>query len=885
MLPRCRRTAPRSVASRFLRLLIIVALALPASLGTPVPAHAATFTVTTTTDAAHTSPLNGSCTSTLAGNPCTLRAAMQAANFLGGGPHTITVPAGTYTLTIAGSDDAAAVGDLDVAANANIAIVGAGALSTIIQAGRTPGSGIDRVFDIAGGGKFSGQDLTIRHGRSTRGGGLHMRPDPGQAIVILDRVIVSNNAVTASITGEGGGIYNENGRLTVTNSAFIANAADDGSAHFGNTSQTTLTNVTVSGNTATVGARSTVVAADLATVMMRNVTIVGNQGHALNGGGLTISNSIIAGNSEGCAPFVFPSASAGHNLMDTGDCPFTATGDRQNTDPQLGPLLSSGYHVPLPGSPAIDAGNPGTPGGADPSLCAATDQRGVTRPQDGDLDGTGRCDIGAVEVPRFVVNSTTDALDAGVGDLTCRTASRVCTLRAAVMEANALGSAAVSVPAGGYALSIPGAGEDQATRGDLDISQGLTLAGSGRVVIDGRGLDRVFDILGTARAVLRGVAIQGGNPGSSLPGGGVRVGGQASLTLTESALLANTAGSGGGLASSGTLQLTNVTLSGNKATGQGGGLLATGGLASLLNTTVASNTASSGGGVARTGGTLTLKNTLLGTNSGGNCAGTIVSSGNNLDSANTCNLNSVLLDGDVINADPKLGPLQDNGGGTPTHALLSSSPAIDRGTNNGCPKFDQRLLPRPKDGDSNASTVACDIGAFEVQPGAVGTFALAPADATVTVGQRHAAVLTWTVPPPATWKDLKTVQVRLREQDDDDPGRSAERGQDEAAHVALQFEWDQGTNTVRLVDPKTGGLGPPASLGSDTVLKSARAALHLKDSSITGGGPTAPDVAFNMNLEFHPPSKGRTYLVEVAATNDAGDSQSFAPAGTIAVAR
>src|SRR5262245_6546816 len=65
---------------------LVLALLLPAA----GLAQAATFTVSTTQDAPHTTPLNGNCTSTLPGNPCTLRAAVQAANFLGG-THTINL--------------------------------------------------------------------------------------------------------------------------------------------------------------------------------------------------------------------------------------------------------------------------------------------------------------------------------------------------------------------------------------------------------------------------------------------------------------------------------------------------------------------------------------------------------------------------------------------------------------------------------------------------------------------------------------------------------------------------------------------------------------------------------------------------------------------------
>ena len=111
------------------------------------PLQAATFNVNSTTDVVDSNPGNGVCAT--AGGVCTMRAAIQEANSLGGGPHTITVPAGTYTLTITGTgEDAAATGDLDI--TANMTINGAGAGRTIIQAGTTTGDGIDRVFDVIG---------------------------------------------------------------------------------------------------------------------------------------------------------------------------------------------------------------------------------------------------------------------------------------------------------------------------------------------------------------------------------------------------------------------------------------------------------------------------------------------------------------------------------------------------------------------------------------------------------------------------------------------------------------------------------------------------------------------------------------------------------------
>jgi hypothetical protein len=66
---------------------------------------------------------------------------------------------------------------------------------------------------------------------------------------------------------------------------------------------------------------------------------------------------------------------------------------------------------------------------------------------------------------------------------------------------------------------------------------------------------------------------------------------------------------------------------------------------------------------------------------------------------------------DLLNVDPLLGPLQDNGGPTWTHALLAGSPALDAGDNTDAPDFDQR-----GEGFARVVNGTIDIGAFELQP-------------------------------------------------------------------------------------------------------------------------------------------------------------------------
>lgn len=171
---------------------------------------------------------------------------------------------------------------------------------------------------------------------------------------------------------------------------------------------------------------------------------------------------------------------------------------------------------------------------------------------------------------------------------------------------------------------------------------------------------------------------------------------------------------GGGIYNAGELIVNNSTISGNSVAdfALGGGIYNEQyGTVSINSSTISENDNAIG---ISNNGSVSLQNSIL-ANKDGNCSGTITSEGYNLSSDDSCSLSGP---GDLSNTDPKLGPLQNNGGPTQTQALLAGSPAIDAGNPNGCTdnngnllKTDQRGEPRPDQED----TGGCDIGAFERQ--------------------------------------------------------------------------------------------------------------------------------------------------------------------------
>jgi hypothetical protein len=226
------------------------------------------------------------------------------------------------------------------------------------------------------------EDVTIRGNRAItgNGGGLYVN---GYGETILNRVTIDHN----QSNNNGGGIYHTNYDTHRTSLA--------------------LTNVTVYNNTAQIsgGGLYANYSSNTITETITYATFSGNLAVSGAGGNLynnqavfNLVNSIVAdgvagsGNANCDGNPTANVVSGGYNVETGTDCGLTATGDQQNTDPQLGPLQDNGgdtWTMALPSdSQAVNQIANGVNG------CGTTvtqDQRGVTRPMD------NACDVGAYE--------------------------------------------------------------------------------------------------------------------------------------------------------------------------------------------------------------------------------------------------------------------------------------------------------------------------------------------------------------------------------------------------------------------------------------------------------------------------------------------------------
>lgn len=580
-------------------------------------ARALTFTANLTYDADDANPGDGHCDadSGMVGDQCTLRAAISEVNALGG-THTINLDAYTYTLTQAGANEGLnATGDLDIGTTqaVTLTINGAGAGSTIVQAGTSHATAVDRVLEVmAGSSNVTINGVTITNGSpplfgiyAGEGGGIL-----NGGTLTLNDCVVTNNTTTDGIAGgpgTGGGWGGDGGG--------IENARPVGGASL------TLNNCIVSNNTAGDGGPAGDVAGD------GNATIGGWGGR---GGG----------------------------IYNTEDCIVTLNNTiiRDNV-----------------------AGNAGTG-------------------EDGGLGGDGG----------GIYNEGTVVLDG------------------ATIYSNTTGAGGDSTGTGGSTDNggLGGSGGDGGGICSWDGS--VTISDSaitGNTTGDGGDSDPAYI------GFLGGV---GGSGGGVFVGDFLAVARRSTVTITHSTLSGNATGDGGwgplGIplrgqgggvcVRDGTGSIDNATLSGNEAS-NGGGLAIDDDRSDvhISYSTIADNVSNgAGGGLYVVTGTVRISNTIVADNvdtmsTDPDCytwSGSSVTSGgyNLIGDVATCSITGDTT-GNIIDVDPRLSALADNGGDTETHALQFDSPAIDAASPVTCPAADQR--------DEVRDDLRCDIGAFELK--------------------------------------------------------------------------------------------------------------------------------------------------------------------------
>jgi CSLREA domain-containing protein len=206
------------------------------------------------------------------------------------------------------------------------------------------------------------------------------------------------------------------------------------------------------------------------------------------------------------------------------------------------------------------------------------------------------------EKRRFTVDAQEDTIDADPGNGECRDANGRCSLRAAIMEANALRtSATVTLPQGTFTLSRQSELDEQGN--DLDIRTNLTLRGAGRelTVLSGAGQFRVLEVHPGNRVVLEDLSIRDGNAQHE-SGGGIYVGG-ARLEGRRLLLSANSARHGGAIFNdeNGEVFLEDVRIERNRATSSGGGINNGGRLEGRSLQLISNQASGNGGGLSNTG--------------------------------------------------------------------------------------------------------------------------------------------------------------------------------------------------------------------------------------------------------------------------------------------
>lgn len=371
----------------------------------------------------------------------------------------------------------------------------------------------------------------------------------------------------------------------------------------------------------------------------------------------------------------------------------------------------------------------------------------------------------------FTVNSFSDLIDDSPGDGNCDATEQLfqCTLRAAIMESNALGGVdTIYLPAGVFTLSIVGEDLD-AFVGDLDIREEVHIVGAGMdlTIIDGGGIDRIFQFFGVSGSVSNLTLRNGGNASVTSHGGAILTqGGSMTEVAIDNVKFINNRANDGGAVSflNGAGSIKNSIFDSNYAVSIGNNefgaavscfycdfimdstqvtnnydainaIFIEEGSGMFINSTISSNT---GTGLYAKDSDASIRFSTFYNNSegnlslysfdgsnlfeigfsafrrvaNGNCvsSGVPISLGYNVLNDDSCGLMNI---GDMEDTDPMLEPLHQNGGNMLSHMPSVGSPLVDQIPVGDCIGFLANPMTIDQRGDLRPIGDHCDIGAIE----------------------------------------------------------------------------------------------------------------------------------------------------------------------------
>jgi LPXTG-motif cell wall-anchored protein len=555
---------------------------------------------------------------------------------------TVQIASGTYREKLA-------VGTVPAATALHL--VGSGASTTTIDAQQS-----GTVASVVAG-TLTADGLTFTGGSSTNfGGGLIA--GAGANLTVTDSVVTGNRSVnfgggiasygvlrlvrstlsnnTSTTTG-GGGLSSQGGSVTITDSTVSGNSAVFAGGVDSRT-PTTVTGSTISGNSVTNSANGAGLRVGGSPLTLTNSTLSGNLGSSaliVAGGLSTISGSTLSGDTPTAllvvqAPGILtfrgsvlsntgpacsgPAADVGSNVASDATCGGGAgNGSKVSSVAAIGlkPLAANGSSGPW--TMAIDAGSSAhrmVPAGS----CLPTDERGQSRPGGG--TGARFCDAGAFELQDpslsaiYVSPSGDDASGCGSQADPCRTVQQ------GVEESRyaTADDVVVHVAAGTYTETVD--------TGVWPTGRSLTLDGAGAAstTIDASGAGTVLS-LSSGSVVVSDLTLTGGDRFGG--GGGVRTTGDLRLNRVE--VVGNTSDAGGGaFVGGGSLTVTSSTFADNIGDLAGGGaLFVKGGVVSVATSTFTGNDGV-GAAIFNDGGAVTVSASTLAANGPDDGLGAIV---------------------------------------------------------------------------------------------------------------------------------------------------------------------------------------------------------------------------------------------------------------------